>query len=153
MNIEGRTIWQVAVGNGNKNYADQCLQENVIIIGPGHYGAWPDCREAMRKDGITSQRIGIVKRFAEELKLHDLVVLRVGTQEVYGLGEIVGSYDWSNNYKNVDGWDLQHFRQIHWLWHQDGKPKRFDVHTLKFGSSVQYLISPVVRRWLESLDS
>jgi len=152
MNIEGKNLWQVAAGNGKTNYAGLCLKQNVIVIGPGHYGAWPDCEKPMRKDGITSRRVGIVRRFAEDMKPRDIVVLRVGTQQIYGMGELVGNHDWSEDFSNVQGWDLQHFRRVHWLWHQDGKPKMFPVYFLNLGNSVQRLTSPEIRRWLHLLD-
>jgi len=39
MNLDGRTVWQVAAGDGNTtHFAKQCLQEGIIIFGPGHYG-------------------------------------------------------------------------------------------------------------------
>lgn len=153
MNIEGKTIWQVAAGNGkDTNYAKRCLQENVVVLGPGRYGKWPDCEIPMRANGWTAMKAGITRRFAEEVKPGGIIVLRVGTQHVYGVGEVVGSYGFSERFSNVDGWDLQHYRQVRWLWHRDGEPEVFPVHSLKFGSSVQHLISPRVRQWLEGLD-
>ncbi len=153
MDIEGKTIWQVAAGNGkDTHYAKQCLQQDVIVFGPGRYGAWPDCEMPMRTNGVSSTHVGIVKRFAENLKPRDIVVLRVGTQQLYGVGEVVGDYDFSEAFSNVQGWDLQHFRRVRWLWHQDGEPELFPVYSLKLGSSVQYLTSPLVRSWLEQLD-
>ncbi len=153
MNIEGKTIWQVAAGNGSStHYADKCLAQGVIVVGPGHCGAWPHCEPCLRQDGVSSRRIGIVKRFAETMKSGDIVVLRVGTQHVYGVGELVGGYSWSNDFGNMDGWDLQHFRRVRWLRHQDGAPKTFPVYALKLGNSVQRLISSEVRQWLEALE-
>ena len=153
MDIEGKTIWQVAAGNGkDTHYAKQCLQQDVIVFGPGSYGAWPDCELPMRANGWTAMKAGIIRRFAEDVKPRDIVVLRVGTQNVYGVGEVVGNYGFSEAFRNVQGWDLQHFRRVRWLWHQDGEPETFPVHTLKFGSSVQHVISPVVRQWLETLE-
>lgn len=153
MNTEGKTIWQVAAGNGdNTHYANFCLQQNVIVIGPGHCGAWPDCEMPLRSDGVSSRRVGIVRRFAEDMRARDIVVLRVGTQQVYGVGELIGNYDWSEDFSNVQGWDLQHFWRVNWLWHQDGKPKLFPVYALNLGNSVQKLTSPEVRHWLHSLD-
>jgi hypothetical protein len=153
MDIEGKTIWQVAAGNGkNTHYADRCLQHGVVVIGPGHYGAWPDCEMPMRTDGISSRGVGIVKRFAETMKPGDIVVLRVGTQQVYGVGELMGSYGWSEDFSDMDGWDLQHYRRVRWLWHQDDTPEVFPVYSLNLGNSVQYLTSPLVRGWLEGLE-
>ena len=152
MNIAGKTIWQVAAGNGVKNYTKRCLQQNVIIIGPGNHGAWPDCEKPMREAGVTSRGVGICRRFAEDMKPGDIVVLRVGTQQVYGVGELVGNYDWSDTFSNVQGWDLQHFRRVRWLWHENGEPKVFPVYTLNLGNSVQKLSSLGVRHWLEALN-
>jgi len=106
----------------------------------------------MRGNGWTATKAGIIRRFAEDISPGDIIVLRVGTQYVYGVGEIVGDYDWSDLFSDVQGWDLQHFRRVRWLWHQDGEPEVFPVYSLKLGSSVQYLISLEVRRWLEALD-
>ena len=152
-NIDNKTIWQIAAGNGKTtHYAEQCLQQDVVVFGPGRYGAWPDCDLPMRGNGWTATKAGIIRRFAEDISPGDIIVLRVGTQHVYGVGEIVGDYDWSDLFSDVQGWDLQHFRRVRWLWHQDGEPEVFPVYSLKLGSSVQYLISLEVRRWLEALD-
>lgn len=153
MNIVGKTIWQIAAGNGNTtHYAKLCLQNDVVVFGPGRYGAWPDCELPMRAAGWTATKAGIIRRFAEDVRSGDLVVLRVGTQQVYGVGEVVGDYGWSDLFADVQGWDLQHFRRVRWLWHLDGEPQTFPVYSLRFGSSVQRLISPVVRHWLEGLE-
>ena len=153
MDIEDKTIWQIAAGNGTEtHYAKFCLEQNVVMFGPGRYGAWPGCKMPMLTGGWTSTKAGIIKRFAEDIKHDDIVVLRVGTQKVYGVGKIVGKYGFSERFSDVQGWDLQHFRQVSWLWHMNGEPELFPVYSLKLGSSVQHLKSPVVRRWLQGLD-
>lgn len=153
MNLQGKTIWQIAAGNGNDtHYAKPCLNQDVIIIGPGRYGAWPDCRLPMLAENWTATKAGMTRRFAEDIKAGDIVVLRVGTQEVYGVGEVVGSYGWSEKFADTQGWDLQHYRRVRWLWKADPHPKTFPAYSLKFGSSVQYMISPVVTEWLASLN-
>ena len=152
MKIDGTTIWQIAAGNGDEtHYAQLCLEQDVVLYGPGQYGAWPSCERPMRDNGWTLTKAGIVKRFAEDIKAGDIVVLRVGTRNIYGVGEVVGNYQWNDLFSDVQGWNLQHVRRVRWLWHRDGKPEVFPVYSLKLGSSVQRLISPEVRRWLESL--
>ncbi len=152
MDVNGKSLWQVAAGNGKEtNYAKMCLDEGVIVFGPGRYGPWPDCRVPMLSDGWTTTKAGIIKRFAEELRVGDVVVLRVGTQQVYGVGEITGRYDFSEKFGNVQGWDLQHFRKVRWVWHMGGEPHTFPVYTLKLGSSVQRVISPLIWEWVASL--
>ena len=152
MDIKNKTIWQIAAGNGiHTHYAKMCIEKDVVVFGPGRYGPWPECRIPMLADGWTTTKAGIIKRFAEDIHAGDLVVLRVGTQHVYAVGEVVGKYGYSSLFGDVQGWDLQHFWRVRWLWHRNGDPKVFPVYTLKLGSSVQYLISPAVRLWMESI--
>jgi hypothetical protein len=153
MDIERKTIWQVAAGHGkDTNYAGLCLEQGVILLGPGKYGPWPDCEQPMRADGWSATKAGMIRRFARVMAQGDMVVLRVGTQHVYGVGVVEGSYGWDARFADVHGQDLQHFRRVQWLWHKNGEPKTYAPHTLKFGSSVQYLISPQVRQWLQGLE-
>ena len=154
MDIENRTIWQVAAGNGkDTNYAKTCLYQDVIILGPGKYGPWPECEADVRaeSDGDGS-KAGIIRRFAEEITPGDLVVLRIGTQEAYGVGIVEGPYQWNALFADVQGWNLQHVRRVRWLWHGYGTPYHFPAHTMKFGSTVQYLTSPLVREWITGLN-
>ncbi len=158
MNIDNKIIWQIAAGDGKTtHYAKQCIQQDVVVFGPGRYGPWPECEIPMLQDTTqvppwTKTKAGIIKRFAETVSPGDIVVLRVGTQHIYAVGEVVGKYRHSNLFSNVQGWDLQHYRRVRWLWYLNGEPEVFPVYTLKLGSSVQYLISPQVRQWLEDLD-
>ena len=45
----------------------------------------------------------------------DLDVLRLGTSEVYGVGEVLGDYPGVDEFGDVDGWALQHVRRVRWL--------------------------------------
>ena len=38
MTIEEKVIWQIAAGNGDRNYADILLDWDVVAVGPGHLG-------------------------------------------------------------------------------------------------------------------
>ena len=40
----------------------------------------------------------------------DVVVLRLRTSRVLGVGVVVGPYTWCDEFGDVDGWDLQHVR-------------------------------------------
>lgn len=100
MNIDGKSIWHIAAGNGEKHYAKLCLDKEVIIVGTGNEGPWPECERALRSRE-TALKVGITRRFAEDIKQGDLVILRVGTQNVYGVGEVVRGYGWSDLFGNV----------------------------------------------------
>ena len=89
------------------------------------------------------------------MKNGDIVVLRIGTTKIYGVG-VVGKYKWRDEFNDVDGWDLGHTRRVNWMWRYDvdgkGSPKEFDTYTLKFGDTTQRLDAPSAMSWLESLE-
>lgn len=149
MDIATKRIWQQAAGDADRNYADLCIKWDVILNGPGYAGPWPQCKGALQEDGLTSKKLSDLKRFSEDMADGDLVVLRLGTSLVLGVGQIVGRYDWSEHFGDIDGWDLQHVRRVRWLW--VGK-KQFDTYALKFGDTTQLLNDGPVTEWLSSLD-
>lgn len=150
MNIENRRIWQQASGEG-RNYSAICLQWDVILNGPGERGPWPACIENEKWDR-SLRKITDMRRFCEEMKSGDLVVLRGGTSLVYGVGEVVGEYEWLHEFSDVDGWDLQHTRRVKWLWKNE-LPQKFNTYALKFGDTTQEIDyqSPIIN-WLNELE-
>ena len=151
MKIEGKKIWQQAAGDTNRDYIDLCLKWNVILNGPGSYGRWPDCQQNLHSD-ISPKKVTDLRRFCEEIKSGDLVVLRIGTKTVAAVGEIIGSYEHHEQFNDVDGWDLGHVRRVRWLWEYKDEPKYFPTYTLKRGDTTQELSAPEVITWMESLD-
>jgi len=127
MDIGNRTIWQQAAGDKDRNYIKICLKWDVILNGPGNAGKLPEAKVALREDGWSSRKITDLLRFSEEIKEGDIVVLRLGTNEVYGVGTIVGNYEWNDEFSDIDGWDLQHIRRVRWLW--EGK-ENFPTYSL-----------------------
>ena len=86
------------------------------------------------------------------MKKGDLVVLRLGTTDILGVGVIVGEYQWLEEFSDIDGWDLHHVRRVRWFWTGLESPKVFDTYTLKFGDTTQRLDSLEVKKWIESLS-
>jgi len=153
MDTLNKKIWQVAAGDINRNYADICLHWDVILNGPGSEGAWPECAKILRSEwGLSAKKITDLRRFAEEIKDGDLVVLRMGTTDVFGVGIAIGDYFWHEKFGDIYGWDLEHVRRVSWLWKYNKTPKKFDTYTLKFGDTVQLMDSKSVIAWLESLS-
>jgi len=152
MNIEGKTIWQQAAGDKDRNYVDVCIEWSVILNGPGYLGPLTDeTIQSLRDDGWSGKAVGNLRAFKDGMKPGDLVVLKLGTNEVYAVGEIVGDYQWSSLFGDVDGWDIEHVRRVRWQWIAQGGPKTFDTYALKWGDTTQKLISDVVKKWLEEL--
>ena len=153
MDILGKTIWQQAAGDTNRDYVELCLKWDVILNGPGDYGRWSiQCQESLRKDGYSERKITDLRRFCEQMKDGDLVVLRRGTSVVVGVGEIVGCYEHCEEFDDVDGWAISHVRRVRWLWKNTKEPKEVDTYTLKLGDTTQRLNAPDVNSWLESLE-
>lgn len=151
LNLSGRSIWQQAAGDNDRHYAAICLKWDVVLNGPGNFGAWPDCRSALSKS-VSSRKVSDIERFAVEMAPGDLIVLRVGTSAVLGVGEVTGTYEWCSEFGDVDGWDLQHVRRVRWLWKGDPGPRRFDVYAMKLGDTTQRLNNGPVTDWLANLD-
>lgn len=152
MFIAEKTIWQQAAGDTDRNYSDLCLRWDVILNGPGYAGPWPDCVQSLRSDDWSSRKVTDLRRFAEEMKDGDLVVLRIGTATVLGVGQIVGSYEWRDDFGDIDGWELQHVRRVRWLWMDRNNPKIFDTYALKQGDTTQKLNDGPVTDWLSNLS-
>ncbi len=67
MNVAGRTIWQQAAGDNDRDYVDLCLRWGVILNGPGHLGRWPDCRSPLHEEGWSTKKLSDLKRFCEDM--------------------------------------------------------------------------------------
>ncbi|OIJ17343.1 hypothetical protein BKP37_02225 [Anaerobacillus alkalilacustris] len=154
MDIFNRTYWQQGGGDGDRVYCDICFQYGVILNGPGYAGKLNiNVKKKMLSDGISPRKVSDLQRFCFEMQEGDIVVLRVGTKEIHGVGVIVGEYEWNNIFSDVDGWDMQHCRRVRWLWKAEGKTKakEFPVYTLKQGDTTQKLTSDDVKDWIDSL--
>lgn len=149
MDIGERRIWQQAAGDNDRNYVALCLKWGVILNGPGRFGGWPECRQPLRDDEWSAKKLSDLRRFCEDMRDGDVVVLRLGTNVVPAVGIVVGDYAWCDAFGDVDGWDLQHVRRVRWLWIG---PRTFDTYALKLGDTTQLLGEGVVREWLESLE-
>ena len=151
MEIENRVVWQQAAGDTDRDYSEICVRWGVILNGPGGKGPWPDCEKPLREDKWSAKKMTDLRRFAEEMKAGDIVVLRLGTAKVLAVGEIVGDYSHHEQFGDVDGWTLQHVRRVRWLWSDLKTPKEFEKYALKQGDTTQRLNEGGVFEWLKTL--
>ena len=153
MNIKGRKIWQQASGDTDRDYAKLCLKWDVILNSPASYGRWPECQNGLLEGGWSKKKITDLRRFCEQMKDGDLVILRRGTNIVLAVGEIVGCYEHHEEFNDVDGWDIAHVRRVRWFWSDLENPKEFQTYTLKQGDTTQLLKkNRDVNSWLRSLE-
>ena len=102
------SIWQLAGGPTSRPYADVFLKHGVGLIGPGDAGTWKAERDDDEFEG------GFVRRFASEMQVGDIVLLRTGIATITAVGVVASNYIYLNQFDDVNGWDLQHARRIRW---------------------------------------
>jgi hypothetical protein len=103
-----RAVWQISGGPASRAYADIFLKHGVALIGPGDAGPWNPERDDDEFEG------GFVRRFASEVKAGDVFLLRTGLATIAAVGLVAGDYLYVNALDDVNGWDLQHARRMHW---------------------------------------
>ena len=116
--------WQIAAGDGDRNYADICLNNEVILMGPSYTGFWTDiflpgsvtAREKLQNDKWSQKKLTNIETFISQVRIGDLVVLRIGKSEVYGVGIVKSSYEYNELFSDVDGWDIAHTHRVEWVW-------------------------------------
>ena len=115
-------IWQIKAGDGERDYPEVFLNFGVMLIGPGT--KWDDYHKH-RKDyenekdySPTTRRT--LRQFADEVdeKAAELVVLKRpagGTKWAsVAVGKITSEYDFNHAFSDVEGFQLQHCRQVDW---------------------------------------
>jgi len=102
------SIWQLASGPATRPYADVFLRHGVALIGPGDAGRWTPQRDDSEFDG------GFVRRFASEMQVGDVALLRTAASTVCAIGIVASEYLYLEQFDDVNGWDLQHARRIRW---------------------------------------
>jgi hypothetical protein len=126
-----RNVWQISGGPASRSYADVFLRHGVGLIGPGDSGTWtPDRSDEDFGDGQGA--VGsFVRRFATELKIGDVVLLRTGLSRVRAVGLVASDYLYLNQFDDVNGWDLQHARRVRWC----ALPTDYDFGSSVFGAN------------------
>jgi hypothetical protein len=106
--METQNVWQVSAGPSDRSYADQFLKYGVALIGPGDAGPWSPDRTDEEFDGA------FVRRFATELQIGDVLLLRTSLSTIRAVGLVASEYQYLPQFDDVNGWDLQHGRRVRW---------------------------------------
>lgn len=101
-------MWQVSAGEYGRYYHDVFLNFGVALIGPGNPGEWNHEQPDEIFEGP------YVQWFAEEMQHGDVLVLRQGNSIIRAVGIVSGEYEYLEQFDDVNGWDLQHCRRVHW---------------------------------------
>ena len=108
MTVSGRSVWQISAGPANASFAEVFLQHGVALVAPGDAGPWRSDRSDEEFDG------GLVRRFATEIAIGDVFLLRSGLATVVAVGIVASDYFYANAFDDVHGLDLQHARRVRW---------------------------------------
>lgn len=145
MNIEGITVWQHAAGDWGHEHVDTCLEWEAILIGPGDR-LWAETERDHQRDEVVA--------FCEKMQSGDIVVLKMGRREIYGVGYIAG-YEWCDEFNDVDGWNLGHTRRVRWVWtykENNNKVKKFNGLPLARSTTCR-VHQATILNWLRNLDA
>src|SRR5207245_2705988 len=84
------------------------LNHGVALIGPGDAGLWKSERGDVEFEG------SFVRRFATEMAVGHVVLLRTGIATIAAVGLVASDYLYLNAFDDVNGWDLQPARRVRW---------------------------------------
>jgi hypothetical protein len=146
MNIEGKKIWQVGTGSHARSYGDLFKKFDAMGIGPGNEGLFSE-EKYICCGGLKD----CIRRFYQEAKKGDIVLLRYGTNKILAVGLIADEKPMINEeFGDIDDYHLQHVRRVRWFPDTD---KNFPVRTL--GGQVRTfarLRQGSVLNWLKRLQ-
>jgi len=120
-----RNVWQISGGPTSRSYVDVFLKCGVGLIGPGDAGEWKSERDDEEFEG------GFVRRFASEVKIGDVFLLRTSISKIAAIGLVASDYQYLNQFDDVNGWDLQHARRVRWC----KLPEEYDFGKTIFGAN------------------
>jgi hypothetical protein len=111
--------WQVAAGDGPRDYSQVFLRFGSMLIGPGDPGDYHENSDYYKDPKLVSKSdITAIRSFVQYVKEGDVVVLKKPYKklfEVLAVGTVVGGYSHVSAFDDVEGWDLQHRRGVKWV--------------------------------------
>jgi hypothetical protein len=106
-----RNYWMVATGDQSRSYSEVFLRFGVLLLGSGNPGPFKGHENWYREN--PSEKY--VAWLGEEMQIRDRVILRdPHERKLVAVGEVSGDIDWKENFEDVEGWDIQHCRQVSW---------------------------------------
>lgn len=137
------TYWQIAAGQGARDYSEVFLKFGIMLVGAGNPGSYFDNQDHYKSRNWGRRIVHFAEHVVED---EDYVVLKKGAGrgewEVRAVGLVVGGYEHLEQFGDVEGWDLQHCRSVHWK----RLPEKTHTKELSRGT-----FSKINRRWVKVL--
>lgn len=110
-----RTVWQIWSGPGSGLFAEAFLRHGVALLGPAGPGRWNSERSV--EDYLDDEENGgaTIGRFAAEMQVGDIVLMRTGPDRVTAIGIVATPYEFLECFDDVNGWDIPHGRRVRWF--------------------------------------
>lgn len=109
-------VWQIAAGDGERDYKNLFLEHGLACVGPGDPGPYPDDPKRYAK-GKDAHR-PFMRPFCVDLAEDDLLLLKRGAPggqwAIEAVGRVAGPYTYEPRLEDVEGWDLQHTVPVRW---------------------------------------
>ena len=132
MTESNASIWQLTGTPEGRPNAELFLRHGLALIGPGDPGPWTPQRDDDEfADAVGPSGGSVVRRFASEVKVGDVVLLRTGIASIIAVGIVASEYLYLNQFDDVNGWDLQHGRRVRWY----RLPQEYTFGSLVFGAN------------------
>src|SRR3990172_11054827 len=125
MHNKNLIIWQIAGGPSSRSFADTFIKYGVGLIGPGYSGPW--------KENLGNEELegSFVRRFANEVDIGDVFLLRIGISTICAVGLVASKYVYLSQFDDLNGWDLQHGHRVRWC----KLPQAYDFGNPVFGAN------------------
>mgnify|MGYP007042078863 FL=1 len=125
-------IWVVGAGDASRRHqvARAFRREGIVAIGPS--GSIEDIeKEAARREQAAGHKLrlkepGMLRRFRDEAKHGDIVILRGGQREIFDVG-LIGPYGHDAGL-GVASWDLGHVRSANWIGLEPNELRDLESH-------------------------
>lgn len=110
--------WQVAAGDGQRDFSEVFLNRGCMLIGPGQYGDYTNNYHKYKdRTLVTKNDDNQINAFVWKVKAGDIVVLKKPSGkkwEVIAIGKILFGYSYQDRFDDIEGWDLSHHTQMKW---------------------------------------
>lgn len=143
--------WQIAAGEGVRDYSNVFLKFGIMLMGSGSPGPYFENKASYL--GYHDWRARVVD-FAERAKKGDIVILKKPQHqewEVQAVGRIIGDYEYIDQFDDVEGWNIPHCRKVEWVCPENSEVK-LSVKGLTRGTFKAVHQSDVINRAKSFLD-
>lgn len=109
-------VWQIGAGEVGRRYDDLFLEHDVMFCGPSEFGPFAESsyQPVVASGRYSAMKIGQVRKFAQEVKPGDRVLLRTG-YKVVALGIVADEkYEYNASFEDIFGWDVAHTHRVVW---------------------------------------